>query len=144
IGDDEKLEIGFADGFDGALDYSLGGERACASWVFRFWKAEQNHSGNSERLHFPALFYNLIGGLLIDVRHGADFLAHLAAGTDEHGIDEAGSGKLCFADESAQSFGATQAAGAMCGERHRDGVSLAQVGGKRLNTEFAEVGAQRS
>src|SRR5260370_191165 len=34
VGDDEKLEVGFADGFDGALDYSLGRERTCAARVF--------------------------------------------------------------------------------------------------------------
>src|SRR6266478_3956790 len=106
VGDDEKFEIGFADGFDGALDYSLGGERTRAARVLRFRKAEQDDSGNSEGLHFPALFDNLIRGLLINVRHGADFLADFAAGTDEHGIDEAGSGKLRFADKPAESFGA--------------------------------------
>src|SRR4029077_8684374 len=107
VGDDEKFEIGFADGFDGALDYSLGGERTCAARVFGLRQAEQNDSGNSQRLHFPALFNNLIRGLLINIRHGADFLADLAAGADEHGIDEARSGKLRFADEAAESFGAT-------------------------------------
>src|SRR5579859_6209371 len=34
VGDDEKFQIGLADGFDGALDYSLGGERACAARIF--------------------------------------------------------------------------------------------------------------
>jgi hypothetical protein len=60
----------------------------------------------------------LVGGLLINIRHGADFLADFAAGADEHGIDESGGRKLCFADESSEGFGATQAAGTMCGERH--------------------------
>jgi hypothetical protein len=107
IGDDEKFQVGFADGFDGALDYALGGERACAARILRFRKAEQNDSGNSQRLHFPALVDNLIRGLLINVRHGTDFLADFAAGADEHGIDETGSGKLRFADEAAEGFSAT-------------------------------------
>ncbi len=34
VGDDEKFQVGFADGFDGALDYSLGRERTCAARVF--------------------------------------------------------------------------------------------------------------
>src|SRR5216684_5134083 len=33
VGDDEKFEICLADGFDGALDHALGGERACAARV---------------------------------------------------------------------------------------------------------------
>jgi hypothetical protein len=107
VGYDEKFQVGFADGFDGALDYALGGERACAARIFCFGQAEQNDSGNSERLDFPAFFDDLIRGLLINIRHGADFLADFAARADEHGIDETGSGKLRFADESAEGFGAT-------------------------------------
>src|SRR5579864_8228150 len=126
VSDDEKFQIGLADGFDGALDYSLGGERACAARIFGFGKAEQNDSGNPQRFYFPALFYDLIGGLLIDIRHGADFLADFSAGADEHGIDEAGGGELRFADQAAESLSATQAAGTMGWEGHGDWFSLAQ------------------
>src|ERR1700719_3737043 len=105
VGDDEEFEIGFADGFDGALDYSLGGERTCAARIFGFGQTEQNDSGNSQGFYFPALFHDLIGGLLENVRHGADFLADFSAGADEHGIDEAGRRELGFANQAAESFG---------------------------------------
>jgi hypothetical protein len=39
VRDYEELEIGFADGFDGALDYSLRGEGDCAARLFRFRQA---------------------------------------------------------------------------------------------------------
>src|SRR5260370_24053106 len=71
-------------------------------------------------LHLPAFFDDLIRGLLINVRHGADSLPDFVAGTDEHGVDQAGSGKLRFADESAQGFGAPQTAGPLCRETHTD------------------------
>jgi len=46
----------------------------------------------------------LIGGLLVNAGHGADFLADFAARADKHGVDQAGSRKIGFADEAAQSF----------------------------------------
>src|SRR5260370_20235111 len=71
-------------------------------------------------LHLPAFFDDLIRGLLINVRHGADSLPDFVAGTDEHGVDQAGSGKLRFADESAQGFGATEPAAPVCRANHKD------------------------
>ena len=43
---------------------------------------------------------------MVNIRHGAYFLADFAAGADEHGIDEAGGGEIGFADQASESFGA--------------------------------------
>src|SRR5256885_17267826 len=82
VGDDEKIELGFFDAFDGAL-YNAGcGERTRAGGVFCFGQAEQNYGRNTERGNFAALFHDLIDGLLINAGHGTDFLANLAARAD--------------------------------------------------------------
>ena len=87
----------------------------------------ENDAGDTEGLHFPALFDDLIRGLLINVRHRADFLTDLAAGANEHGIDEPGGGQIGFAHKSTEGFGAAEAARAMRWERHWDEISVAQT-----------------
>ena len=69
-------------------------------------------------LHLPAFFHDLIDGLLINARHGTDFLANLAARADKHRINESGSAEASFAHEGTQDFAATQTPGTLGGKCH--------------------------
>ena len=61
-----------------------------AGRVFVLRKAEKNYAGDAEAFYLASFFEEFIHRLLIDAGHGADFLADICAGADEHGIDEAG------------------------------------------------------
>ena len=63
-------------------------------------------AGNAEGFDFAAFFDELIDGLLSDAGHGADVLADVCAGADEHRVDQAAGGEAGFADEIAKAFGA--------------------------------------
>ena len=113
VGDHEQIELGFANRFDRKLHRAgcRGGFRA--GFVLVLGQAEKNHGGNAEVGDFAALFDDLIGRLLENARHGADFRAHFGARARKHRIDQAAGRKLRFADEPAQRFGAAQAARTM-------------------------------
>src|SRR5580704_2615170 len=48
VGDDDEFEIRFADGFDGALDYTVRGGGVAAGGVFRFGQAEEYYARDAE------------------------------------------------------------------------------------------------
>ncbi len=101
IGDDEQVELRFANGVDRALDGGVGIGGLGAGFVLVLGQAEENHGRDAEIGHFPALLDNLIRRLLIDARHRADFSADLAARAREHRIDEALGREARLADEAA-------------------------------------------
>ena len=68
VGDDDEIEIRFADGFDGALDDAVCAGGAGAGGVFRFGKAEENDAGDAELFDFAAFFDELVDGLLVRCR----------------------------------------------------------------------------
>src|SRR5262249_12060149 len=61
---------------------------------------------------------NLIGGLLVNAGHRADFLANFVARADKHWIDQASGAKPGFANEVAKGFAATKAAGSLRKRSH--------------------------
>ena len=108
VGDDDQIEFGLANGFDGAL-HDAGGRRGFrAGFVLVFRDAKEDHSGNAEPFDFAALLHQLVRRLLIDAGHGADLHAHALAGANEHGVDIAAGGEARFARQAAHRFGAAQ------------------------------------
>ena len=102
----EQIEFGLANGFDGELHGGVGCGGFRAGFVFVLRQAKKKHGGNAEIGDLAALLDNLVGRLLKDAGHGADFGAHFAAGAREHRVDEAGGRKARLAHETAQRFGA--------------------------------------
>src|SRR5438105_15660129 len=65
VADDEKIELGFFDAFDGALYNTGGGERSRAGGVFCFVQGEHNRGRYTERGHNAALFHAVPDGFVI-------------------------------------------------------------------------------
>ena len=118
VGEDEQIELRFADRFDRELYGSLWGRRLGASFVFLFGQAEQNHGGDSQIRYLVALFDDLVGRLLIYARHRGDFAADARPGAGKHGVDQAAGGEMGLAYKPAHRFGTAQAPRTMNWEGH--------------------------
>src|SRR5262249_33525905 len=118
VGEDQESEVGFTNRRDGALYNAVSGERAAAPCVFCLRQAEENDAGKTELLDFAALFDDLIGRLLVDAGHGADFLADSTAGAHKHGVDQAGGTQSRLAHQAAQRLAAAKTARAFAEGSH--------------------------
>src|SRR5207245_1192862 len=105
--------------FNGALYHAMSAEGTRAARIFRFRQSKENNAGNPQPLHLPAFFHDLISGLLMNARHGADFLPHLRPRTYKHRIDEPGRREACLTRQATQGFGPSQSPRTMGGETHR-------------------------
>ncbi len=106
------------DGASSLLHNAVVGPGVGGNLVLRLWQSEEDNAGNAERFHFGALLYRFVHRKIEDAGHGAHFLAHAFARTDEQGIDEAFGAQTGFADERAHRFRATQATGTINRECH--------------------------
>ena len=79
---------------------------------------EQDDAGNTHRLDLGALLHGFVHREVEDAGHGAHFLAHAFAGTDEQRIDKAFGAKAGFTDKRTQRVRAAQAAGTISWECH--------------------------
>ena len=70
-------------------------------------ETEEDYSWDAQAFYFAAFFNDLIGRLLVDAGHAADFGADVGAGADKHWVDEAVGGQAGFADQTADWFAAT-------------------------------------
>ena len=118
VGDDEQFQVGLSNALDGALHNALRAERTCSARVLRFWQAKKNDRRNPERFHLPALLQDLVGGLLENVRHRADFLTHVLPRADKHRIDQACGREARLANHAAKRFRAPQTPRPMRGKTH--------------------------
>ena len=93
---------------------------------FGLRQAEEDDAGNAQRLDLGALLHGFVHREVEDAGHGAHFLAHAFAGTDEQRIDESFRAEAGFADERTHRFGATQAAGTISWECHNSKILAPQ------------------
>ena len=86
--------------------------------------------GHAQGMNFLRLFHRLIHREIEHARHGANFLAHTFAGTNEHGIDKRVGSEAGFAHQVAKLGGAAETA--KTGDRKGHENHLARI--ERLST----------
>src|SRR5271165_7458614 len=115
---DQQLELRLANPLNGCLHHAVGWEGTSTAWILFFWQPEQNDAGDAKRFHLLALFHQLVDGLLVNPRHGADFLMHLCSRAYEEGVNEPSGAEAGLSHESAQSLRTAQTPGTIARKTH--------------------------
>src|SRR5260370_6166346 len=118
VRNDKELQFCFANRFNRPLHHALFAEGTGAVRVLGFGQPKKYDSRNPQRLHFAALFHNLIDGLLIDTGHGADFLADLRPRAHEHRIDNTRRSKTRLSNQATQRLAPPQTPRPMSRKTH--------------------------
>src|SRR5258708_22855792 len=88
VSHDQQVQLGLANGFNGALNHSVVGIRLSAARIFFLRDAKQNNSGNAKLLDLAAFFEKFIHRLLRDAGHRADWIPYTLPWTNEHRINQ--------------------------------------------------------
>ncbi len=119
VGDDDEFGVGGFDGADGLLDDAVVVVRAGGLLVLVLGDAEEDDAADAEGDALGAFLDEFVDGELEIAGHGVDRLADAFALDGEQGEDEVVGGEIGFADETADTLGAAQAAGPVNGKRHK-------------------------